>query len=342
MTAPTRLMGFCLSALCVFLCGCTACRSRWRKSFLPRSVVTARFYEEAPKRIVVLPFAPKPRKGGRSDLTERSAVACRNTFYRHFSVSPFEDVELHEVDRVIHIEEPPPTAEEATAVRLAKSVDVIGIRSLLNLHDLLKESPWEAPNHREDLQKLRDVFGADAYAIGTTRDFGWWYALIVSMVRVGCKMEIRSCKTGALLWRGRWKQWSFKHAFDTALWIIPYRLMEVWYHTRGEVLENVTDQVFRDLVETIPFRQQPCKVFVEPTKPVTRTYKKNGAAFWNRNGLVRQGERFPLLGKHPGWYHCQHPKLDECWIFEDHAKLVDEHGEPVKWRGRRWFGDEEE
>ena len=226
-------------------------------------------------------------------------------------------------------------------MRLAKTVDLIGIHSLLDLHDLLKESPWEAPNHRDDIQKLREAFQADAYAIGTTREFGWFYALIVSMVKVGCKMEIRSCKTGDLLWQGEWKRRSFAHALDTALWIIPYRLVQVWYHIRGEMLENVTDQMFRDLVATIPFCRYPCKVFVEPIKAVTRTYKKNSAAFWNRNGIVRQGERLPLLSKYPGWYHCQHPKLGECWIFEDDARLMNDCGEPVSSRGRRWFGDRE-
>jgi len=100
--------------------------------------------------------------------------------------------------------------------------------------------------------------------------------------------------------------------------------------------------MFRDLVEAIPFCRYPCKVFVEPTTPTVRAYKKDSTAFWNRKGMVRQGERLPLLSKHPGWYRCQHPELGECWIFEDHARLMNACGEPVRWRGRRWFGDKEE
>ena len=324
--------------LCLQLCGCTAYRSWWRKSFLPDCVVTGKLYAEAPQRVVVLPFAPAPGKTGRIDVTEKSAVACRNTFYRHFSVSRFEDVELHKVDKVVHAESARHASKPWRAVRLARSVDVIGVRSLLNLHRVLRASPWAAPECREAMDKLRRAFDADAYAIGATRDFGWLYAVVFSSVTVACKMEIRSCRTGDLLWRGEWKQRSFAHALDTAFWIIPYRLIEVWRHARGEVLEGVTDQVFRDFVETIPYVERPTKVLVQPLKPQTRTYEKNSATFWNMNGIVSQDERLPLVSVHPGWYRCQHPKLGDCWIFEDDAKLVDESGKAVQPRGKRWFG----
>ena len=320
--AATAAVGLCS-------CGCTNVRLAWRRHTRPAYVATADFYREAPQRVVVLPFAPEPGETGRVDITERSAVACRDTFYRHFSVRPFHDVELHEVDRVVL--QPPATArpKPGRALRLAKSVDVIGISSLLGLHELLKHSPWHAPKHWDDLDKIAKAFDADAYAIGATRNFGWFYAVLFSSVTVACKVEIRSCRSGTLLWSGEWKRRSIKHAIDTDVWVIPYHMVEVWRHTRGQTIETVADQTFRALVKTIPSAEGPREVFVQPTESPTHLYTKPSMHRWNRAGVAWPKGRLALVSRQPGWYHCLHPQLGKCWIFEDHAKLVDGNDDPI-------------
>ena len=316
-----------LSLWCAGLCGCTAIETWWHG--IPDYKVTSHLYAEAPKRVVVLPFSAKPDKGGRIDVTERSAAVCRNTFYRHFSVRPFEDVELVEVDKRINAQADSGDPKPGRAARLANTVDVFGIRSLLSLHRLLKRSPWAAPEAKAEAQKLLKTFKADAYAIGATRDFGWWYAVIISSVKVACKVEVRSCKTGALLWKCEWKRRSWAHAVDTAFWSIPYRLIEVWRNTRGEVLENVTDRMFRDLARTIPYVERPVLALIVPIKPRVPLYKRPFGAFWNRVGYLDKGARIPLISAQPGWYRGMHPKLGKVYVHSDAAALRDEAGTPL-------------
>ena len=307
------LLGAALPALL----GCGAAR--------PNYTVTSNMYAEAPKRVVVLPFAPEPGKSGRIDVTAKSAVACRDTFYRHFSVERFEDVELSDVDAAVNGRPTPAGRQMGMAERLAKQVDVVGLTSLLSLHEILWESPWEAPEGRAETKKLLERFHPDAYAIGATRAYGWFYGVLFSAVTVGCKMEIRSCKTGALLWKGEWTQRSFAHALDTSIWIIPYRLVQVWQNTRGKVLESVTDRTFREMARTIPYVREPVKAFVKPARYRIRLYEKDDAKWWRRLAKVRRkGLRMPMITHGKGWYKCVHPTYGECWVRDKDGILVDE------------------
>ena len=322
---PRRLrfaLPLCLP--CLGLVGCSYVKGAFT-AMPPDFVVTSKMYAEAPKRIVVLPFAPKPGKAGRLDVTAKSAVACRDTFYRHFSVEPFEDVELSDVDRAIHMKPEPKTPRLGVAKRLATRADLIGLRSLLSLHETLWESPWAAPENHAETAKLLTTFGADAYAIGATRDYGWFYAVAFSTVTVACKMEVRSCKTGDLLWKGEWTRRSFAHALDTAIWIIPYRLVQVWQNIRGEVLENVTDRTFRDLARTIPYVRRSTRVFVRAKRYRVQLYTQPKFSAWHRLVKVRRkGLKMPLILHQPGWIHCRHPEHGECWVKAKHARLVDD------------------
>ncbi len=317
--------------LCLALAGCNS---------TPDFLVTTSMYREAPKRVVVLPFSPQPGKLGSVDVTAKSAVACRDAFYRHFSVRPFEDIELGAVDEVIDTKKRSPAAPAPKATldrarlcanRIVGRVDMVGLRNLLKLYEILWESPWAAPQSRDEIANLVDLFDADAYAIGATRDYGWFYAVLFSSVKVACKVEIRSCKTGALLWRGEWTRRSFTHVLDGSIWTIPYNLVQVWRNTRGEVFENVTDRTFRGLAATIPYVKKPTKPFVEAKRYRIQLYKEASAAPWHKLARVRRkGLRMPVVTIQAGWVRCRHPEWGECWVRRKDVNLVGDRGQALE------------
>ncbi|MEN6374206.1 MAG: GNA1162 family protein [Smithella sp.] len=144
--------------------------------------------------------------------------AVRRGFYNHFSSLPFKDMELYRVDSIL---------------RKAGLIDSEAVR---------KTSP----------QELGKLLGVDAVVFGEISNFDKLYAVVYSQVAVGAEIKMYDTKTGNFLWSG--KNVARKHEAGIATHPVGIvaAVITTAMNMRDIQLLRANDDLFRDMVKTIP------------------------------------------------------------------------------------------
>ncbi|MBW2518475.1 MAG: DUF799 family lipoprotein [Deltaproteobacteria bacterium] len=112
-----------------------------------------------PKSIAILPF---------DNLTESDDIHefVRTTFYSHLCAQPYEDMELHEVDRKL------------------KRHNLMG-------YDVLTQ---------KSARRLGRILGCDAVVVGKVTEYQRLYAGLYSQMAVGASIAVWDTRTGKRIW----------------------------------------------------------------------------------------------------------------------------------------------
>ena len=144
--------------------------------------------------------------------------AMRRGFYNHFSSLPFKDMELYKVD------------------------DLLAKAGLTDAEAVRKTSP----------QKLGEILGVDAVVFGEVSDFDKYFAVLYSQVAVGAEVKMYDTKTGNFLWSGKHKVRKHEGGVSTNPVGIIATVIATALNVRDIQLLRANDDLFRDMVKTIP------------------------------------------------------------------------------------------
>ena len=292
----------------------------------PDYVVTREFYTEAPQRLASLPFAT--RTG--TPVDARNAEVCRRVFYQHMSLRDYEDMGLRKFDQSLFAGTA--TNQESRLQQLVDVVrflDVVGMTTVLDLKSLFGHEHIRYPDFLEVVRITHEEMHADAYVVGMTRNYGRFYAVVISSIGISTRLEMRSAKTGNLLWRGQGKKRSFELPLTLNPFGIPRLLYDVWSSSRGLAMDALAYQVYGELSSTVPYVSAPCEVYVEVRRPYTPYFRKPTLWTLFPQGRADAGTRFAFRIEQNGWYTCSGPDETPVWIFRDHGRLVDQDGAPI-------------
>lgn len=316
--------GRLLGLLAMGTAGCAqfdAARARFME---PPHVVTRHFFEEAPQRVVVLPFAT--RTGLRAD--ERKAEGCRRVFYQHMCLRDFEDVELRRCDDSV-FQSAARTNRESTLrqmIDVVRVLDVVGMTTFVDLEALFSEHSLDGRPYAEIIRRVRDDTNADAYILGITRDFGRLYAVVFSTVGISTRVEMRSVQTGRLLWRGEGRERSYEIPLTLNPLDVPRLLYDVWQHSRGRAMDSLAYRVYGDICHSIPYLPATAGIRVQGRREGVPYYRKPGIWFVFAEGRMKPGDQFEFQMEEDGWFQCKTPDGRPVWIFRRHARLTDAAG----------------
>ena len=150
--------------------------------------------------------------------SKEGAKAMRLGFYNHFSSMPFKDMELYKVD------------------------DLLNKAGLNDAEAVRKTSP----------QKLGEILGVDAVIFGEVSDFDKYFAVLYSQVAVGAEVKMYDAKTGNFLWSGKHKVRKHEGGISTNPVGIVATVIATALNVRDIQLLRANDDLFRDMVKTIP------------------------------------------------------------------------------------------
>ena len=142
----------------------------------------------------------------------------RRGFYNHFSSIPYKDMELYRVDRL-----------------LRKA-------GLTDTEVISKTSPQE-------LGKILDV---DAVVFGEISNFDKIFAVVYSQVSVGADIKMYDTKTGHFLWSGQHVARIHEGGVSTTPVGLIATVIATAMNVRDIQLLRACDDLFRDMVKTIP------------------------------------------------------------------------------------------
>ena len=142
----------------------------------------------------------------------------RKSFYNHFSSLPFKDMELYRVDRL-----------------LAKA-------GLTDAAEINKKTP----------QELGKILEVDAVVYGEISNFDKFFAGIYSQVSVGAEVRMYETKTGHFLWSGQHVARIHEGGIATTPVGIIATVIAAAMNMRDIQLLRACDDLFRDMVKTIP------------------------------------------------------------------------------------------
>ncbi len=149
---------------------------------------------------------------------KEGAVAVRKGFYNHFSSLPFKDMELQMVDNLL---------------------------SKANLGDteaIYKTSP----------QELGKLLNVDAVVFGEISNFDKLFAVVYSQVAVGAEIKMYDTKTGNFLWSGQHTVRIHEGGLSVTPFGIIATVVATAINVRDIQLLRACDDLFRDMVKTIP------------------------------------------------------------------------------------------
>ncbi|MCG6537718.1 MAG: DUF799 family lipoprotein, partial [Syntrophales bacterium LBB04] len=149
---------------------------------------------------------------------KEGAVAVRKGFYNHFSSLPFKDMELQRVDNL-----------------LIKA-------NLADTEALYKTSP----------QELGKLLNVDAVVFGEISNFDKLFAVMYSQVAVGAEIKMYDAKTGNLLWSGQHTVRIHEGGLSVTPFGIIATVIATAMYVRDIQLLRACDDLFRDMVKTIP------------------------------------------------------------------------------------------
>lgn len=309
----------------------TGCATRFHAAqarFMePQYVITRHFYEETPQKVAVLPFATRSEKS----IDARKAENCRRVFYQHLCLREFEDVELGKFDRTIgHSSNTNKESMLQQMFSLIRTLDVVGMTTVIDLEQFYKTENMQYDNFAEMVRMAREDMHADAYIIGITRDYGRFYAVLFSSVGVSTRLEMRSTRTGSLMWRGQKKKRNYEVPLTINPLDIPRLLYDVWQNSRGLAMESLTYRVYGDLTSTMPYMREKKTIFVKVEKDRTPCF--DWPTVWLLGPVYKtdKGTIYEYRFEQNGWFNCRNHEGDIVWIFRDYVSLVDQDGLPVQ------------
>ncbi|MBT7696418.1 MAG: DUF799 family lipoprotein [Desulfobacterales bacterium] len=170
--------------------------------------------------------------------SRKGSEIVRRGFYNHFSSLPYKDMELLQVDN-----------------RLRKA----GLDNPLAVN---KTSP----------KKLIEILKVDAVVLGSISNFDKLFAVAVSQVLVGAEVKMYG-KDGNLLWDGKQKARIIEGGVSLSPIGIIANIVAASMNLRDVQLLRACDDLFRDMVKTIPVgkytdavRQPVISLLVQDTK----------------------------------------------------------------------------
>jgi hypothetical protein len=325
ITAGTRRLALALLALAA-----SGCATRWdaaRARFAePDYVITRHFYTEAPQRLAVLPFAARHSRP--EDV--RQAEGCRRVFYQQMSLRDFEDVDLRKYDAsVFRPEHTNRVGALEQVVEVVRLLDVVGMTTVLDLESLFGTDRLKYSDFMDMVRLTRENVRADAYVLGMTREYGRFYALLLSSVGVSTRVELRSAVTGQLLWRGEMKKRNYELPLTLNPLDVPRLLFDVWRNSRGLAMDTLAYQVYGELCATMPYVPAARPLFIETTRERQPCFRTPTLwMLWARDRLPA-GTRLAFELERNGWYQCRNAEGEAVWLFRRGVRLVDADGEPV-------------
>jgi len=298
--------------------GCRTCRTMVNHYQMPDYVVTADFYREAPQHIAVLPFAGREE----SLLAQQKADTCRRVFYQHLSVRDFATMSLRDCDRLLASTWSLPESERHTwfLLKWIRFVDAFGMTSVLDLHTVLTGDPLRNEEFASLVDMAGDTLRTDACLAGVTRSYGRIYAVVVSSISIGTRVELRSTRTGRLLWRGQDNRRNYEIAFTLNPLDIPFYLFHTWRNSRGRELDQLAYETYGELDRTIPYVDRPSLATVVTLSNTTIHARPSTLAFRHRL-RVPAGTRLPFVMEQNGWYQCVRPDGRVGWVLTSEARL---------------------
>lgn len=150
--------------------------------------------------------------------SQKGSEAVRRGFYNHFSSIPYKDVELYRVDRL-----------------LKKA-------GLTDPEIISKTSP----------QELGKILNVDAVILGDISNFDKLFAVIYSQVSVGADIKMYDTKTGHFLWSGQHVARIHEGGISTTPVGLIATVIATAMNVRDIQLLRACDDLFRDMVKTIP------------------------------------------------------------------------------------------
>ena len=308
---------------------CTGCATRWdatKARFVePHYVITRHFYDEAPQRVAVLPFATRSGEA----IDERKAEVCRRIFYQHMCLRDYEDIELRRFDASLHAGATNRESMIHQLVDVIRLLDVVGMTTVLDLRSMFGTEPLRYSDFMEMIRMTHEDMHADAYVVGITRDYGRFYAVLLSSVGISTRMEMRSASTGNLLWRSEDAKRNYEIPLTLNPFDVPRLLYDVWRNSRGLAMDALAYEVFGDLAYTLPYVPGRRGLFVEFERPYTPYFREPTLWLMFPRGRAAAGQRFPFHLEQNGWYQCKGPEGDLVWVFRKHGRLVDAEGRRV-------------
>lgn len=142
----------------------------------------------------------------------------RRGFYNHFSSLPFTDMEIHRIDSL-----------------LARA-------GLTDAEAIRKTSP----------QELGRILGVDAVVFGEISNFDKLFLVVYSQVSVGAEVKMYDTKTGNFLWSGKHTARKHEGGIATNPVGIVAVVIATALNVRDIQLLRANDDLFRDMVKTIP------------------------------------------------------------------------------------------
>jgi parallel beta-helix repeat protein len=150
--------------------------------------------------------------------SQKGTETVRRHFYNHFSSLPFKDMELYRVDHLL---------------RKAGLTDPEAIQN----------------TKPQDLAKILNV---DAVIYGTISNFDKMFAVVYSQVSVGAEIEMYETKTGHFLWNGQHVTRIQEGGVSTTPIGVIATIIATSMNIRDIQLLRACDDLFRDMVKTIP------------------------------------------------------------------------------------------
>jgi hypothetical protein len=142
----------------------------------------------------------------------------RRGFYNHFSSLPFKDMELHQVDNLLR-------------------------KAGLTDPEVISKTPP---------QELGKILGVDAVVFGEISNFDKLFAVMYSQVSVGAEIKMFDTKTGNFLWSGKNVVRKHEGGISTNPIGIIATIIATSMNVRDIQLLRANDDLFRDMVKTIP------------------------------------------------------------------------------------------
>ncbi len=149
---------------------------------------------------------------------EEAFEIVRKTFYNHFSSLRYGDLELFKVDQ-----------------RLKKA----GFTDAEEINKLSSK-------------RLGEILGVDAVVYGRITHYDRMYAGIYSQVSVGAAVKMTDAKTGEFLWSGQHVQTKRQGGIPTTPVGLIITAISTAVNIRQIELLRASDDLFRDMVKTIP------------------------------------------------------------------------------------------
>ena len=165
----------------------------------------------------------KPRTVAVLPFTDESgsaqgAAVVRRGFYNHFSSLNYQDMEFFKIDQLL------------------------AMNGLANPRELALATP----------QRLGEILKVDAVVIGRVSDFDKLFAVIYSDVAVGADVSMYDTASGALLWKARHTVHYRAGGVPLSIGGLIGTVFGTAMNVRDIQLFRACDDLFRDMVKTIP------------------------------------------------------------------------------------------